>query len=58
MEELKSFSADHDNLVSSVYDPVCTRRLTALMNARKDMRLLEGIGNTLILSVGLGLVFQ
>ena len=56
MEELNSFSPEHDNLVLSVSDPVYTRRLTSLMNARKDKRLLEGIGNNLMLSVGL--VFQ
>ena len=56
MQELNSFSLKHKNLGLSVSDPVYTRRLIALMNARKDRRLSEGIGNNLILSTGL--VFQ
>ena len=55
-EELQAFSLQHDNLVLTVSDPIYTRRLTALMNARKDRKLLEAIGNNLMLSVGL--VFQ
>ena len=53
MEEVNSFSPEHDNLVLSVSNPVYTKRLTTLMNARKDRRLLKGIGNNLILLVGL-----
>ena len=56
MEKLNSFSLEHDNLVLSISDPVYTKRLTALMNAGKDRRLLEGIGNNLMPSAGL--VFQ
>ena len=53
LEELKSFSLEHDNLVLYAFDPDYTRKLSALMNARKERKLLEGIGNNLILSVGL-----
>ena len=56
LEELKSFSPKHDNLVLSVSDPTYTRRLIVLMNARKERKQLEGIGNNLILSASL--VFQ
>ena len=56
MEELNSFSPEHDNLILSVSDLVYTSRLTALMNARKDRRLLKAIGNNLMLFAGL--VFQ
>ena len=56
MEELQAFSPEHDNLVLSVSDPIYTRRLTSLMNAHKDRRLLEAVGNNLMLSAGL--VFQ
>ena len=51
-EELKSFSPEHDNLVMSVSNPAYTRKLTALINAWKERKLLEGIGNNLILSAG------
>ena len=53
MEELQVLSPEHDNLVLSVSDPVYTRRLTGTMNAHKDRRLLEAIGNNLMLSAGL-----
>ena len=56
LEELHSFSPEQNNLVLSVSDPCYTRRLSALIHARRDRRLLDGIGNSLILSVGL--VFQ
>ena len=56
MEELQAFPPEHDNLVLTVSDPVYTRRLTGLMNTRKDRRLLEAIGNNLMLLAGL--VFQ
>ena len=55
-EELQAFSLQHDNLVSTVSESGYTRRLTALMNARKDRKMLEAIGNHLMLSTGL--VFQ
>ena len=55
-EELQAFSLQHDNLVSTVSESSYTRRLTALMSARKDRKMLEAIGNHLMLSTGL--VFQ
>ena len=55
-EELQAFSLQHDNLVSTVSEYGYTRRLTALITARKDRKLLEAIGNNLMLSTGL--VFQ
>ena len=56
MEELQAFSPKHENLILSVSDLVYTRKLTSLMNACKDKRLLEAVGNNLMLSAGL--VFQ
>ena len=56
LEELSSFSPKHDNLVLNISDPIYIRRLMALMNAQRERRLLDGIGNILILSTGL--VFQ
>ena len=52
-EELQAFSLQHDNLVSTVSESGYTRRLTALITARKDRKLLEAIGNNLMLSIGL-----
>ena len=56
LEEIESFSVEHENLVLSVSDPSYTRRLTTFMNARKEKRLLARIGNALFLSAGM--VFQ
>ena len=56
LEELESFSTEHENLVLSVSDSSYTRMLIAFMNTRKDKKLFEGIGNALFLSVGM--IFQ
>ena len=53
MEELQYFSSEHDNLVLSVSDPIYTRRLADLMNTPKDRKLLEAVGNNLMLLAGL-----
>ena len=55
-EELQAFSLQHDNLVSTVSESGYTRRLTALMTAHNNRKILEAIGNHLMLSTGL--VFQ
>ena len=47
---------EHENLVLIVSDPSYTRRLTTIMNARKEKILLVGIGNALFFSAGM--VFQ